>query len=461
MALRVLSGDRRIWADVLQSELADEHFPFPFDFDLAVDERSGRIRIGVELPDKSVVPDSVARSGRDASTMVRKLPHHIVRALYEDVCSALILRVVYETYRVLPDADVVEVVGWHAAGGAPEPRLILLEITCGRWSFSRAALDHADPSDLLESLGGTSGLGSNPVVPLGTMSKILALSNTAPSDLPASAWIDEGNLMGLPPRLAVVLGSQTDKEELNRLQAELSEQETVLLQKEVELATLRGETHAFHLRYMERVGSRYAKLDRLNARIAEILALLDPDDVEAKAQAAAAEHTAEESEQASAEAERQIHLQLPKFVASETLKKLFREVAKRIHPDLATDPAERQDRTSRMAEANRAYQSGDEERLRQILQDWDPPGNDHRAGTVTTERTRLVQAIRSLRERIRVLGEELAGLRTSELYSLMITVAEEEVGGGDPLANLAREADFQIRQAENRLRKLKEQHRAR
>ena len=120
LALRLLSGDREVWGDILQSELADEDLPFPCEFDFTVDDRSGRIRIVVELPDESVVPDQVTRAGRDSSKAHRKLPRKIVRALYEDVCSALVLRVIHETYRALPDADVVEVVGWRSSGDGSE-----------------------------------------------------------------------------------------------------------------------------------------------------------------------------------------------------------------------------------------------------------------------------------------------------------------------------------------------------
>jgi len=51
------------------------------------------------------------------------------------------------------------------------------------------------------------------------------------------------------------------------------------------------------------------------------------------------------------------------FTPSENLKKLYREVAKRVHPDLATEESERQRRHELMAEANRAYAEGDEARL--------------------------------------------------------------------------------------------------
>jgi DnaJ-domain-containing protein 1 len=46
-------------------------------------------------------------------------------------------------------------------------------------------------------------------------------------------------------------------------------------------------------------------------------------------------------------------------------------VAKRIHPDLATDSEDRLRRQILMAEANRAFEEGDEDRLRRILHEYE------------------------------------------------------------------------------------------
>ena len=58
------------------------------------------------------------------------------------------------------------------------------------------------------------------------------------------------------------------------------------------------------------------------------------------------------------------------FKSSESLKKLYREVAKAIHPDLTTDEKERVRREKLMAEANLAYGEGNEAKLQSILSEW-------------------------------------------------------------------------------------------
>lgn len=51
------------------------------------------------------------------------------------------------------------------------------------------------------------------------------------------------------------------------------------------------------------------------------------------------------------------------------LKGLYREVAKRVHPDLTSDETDRSRRQRLMAEANRAFEQGDAHRLAKILED--------------------------------------------------------------------------------------------
>jgi hypothetical protein len=53
------------------------------------------------------------------------------------------------------------------------------------------------------------------------------------------------------------------------------------------------------------------------------------------------------------------------------LKGLYREVAKRVHPDLTSDETDRNRRQRLMAEANQAFQQGDAQRLAKILEDSD------------------------------------------------------------------------------------------
>ncbi len=158
-ARRMVNGDRAAWSEVLHTELSNEDLPFGFSFDFSVDEETDLVEIGVELPDPEVVPSRASRQLKNGGVAYRQLPKGIVRAFYEDVCCALVLRVTHEAYRVLPEADSVHVTGFRPERDprtGEERRAILLRFATDRRNFSVLDLDHVDPSDAFEHLGGAS-----------------------------------------------------------------------------------------------------------------------------------------------------------------------------------------------------------------------------------------------------------------------------------------------------------------
>jgi hypothetical protein len=100
------------------------------------------------------------------------------------------------------------------------------------------------------------------------------------------------------------------------------------------------------------VSGLYAELDEMEAQIAEIRARRSPCDERLKHAAAEARARAVDSARTSnAAGEAGKHVE---FRPTEELRRLYREVARLVHPDLSTD-AENQARRNRlMAEANAA-----------------------------------------------------------------------------------------------------------
>ncbi len=160
-----------------------------------------------------------------------------------------------------------------------------------------------------------------------------------------------------------------EEKELIKEKSELKVLEVELAQRELDLATLKAELNAFDNQYLRIVGVRYAELDEIEAQIAEALARLNPEDN--KTQHRAKEARAQAQESAETTGDIQEKQDSFKFKPSENLKKLYRQVAKLIHPDLATDDEDRIRRQRLMAEANSAYEDGDEERLQAIRQEWE------------------------------------------------------------------------------------------
>ncbi|MCX7168841.1 MAG: hypothetical protein NTY41_00740, partial [Proteobacteria bacterium] len=123
----------------------------------------------------------------------------------------------------------------------------------------------------------------------------------------------------------------------------------------------------FTREYHARVGSRMIELDALQARIARCYA-------ERTAADAPLQHQAEQA-QAKAQQSRREHKRFAEldrenekpFAPSAGLKRLFRQLAQKIHPDRASNESDRSWRSELMSEANRAYRAGDEMVLQEIL----------------------------------------------------------------------------------------------
>jgi uncharacterized coiled-coil DUF342 family protein len=117
-----------------------------------------------------------------------------------------------------------------------------------------------------------------------------------------------------------IITNQTPEErELEKKQGELLALEEELIQRELDLATLRAELSDFEGRYLRTVGVLYAELDEIEAQIAEAKARRNPSDSQAQDHAARARAQAEES----CETARAITEPRPK--PTESLKRLFRE----------------------------------------------------------------------------------------------------------------------------------------
>jgi DnaJ-domain-containing protein 1 len=245
--------------------------------------------------------------------------------------------------------------------------------------------------------------------------------------------------------------SQTPEEkELVRKLEELTALESKLAQRELDLATLQAELHAFERMYLRIVGIRYAELDEIEAQIAETLAEASPKSSEAQERASQARAQANESAQASKIA--QEPGRRDKFTPSDALKKLYREMAKCIHPDLATDENDRARRQRFMAEANQAYEDGEEARLREILREWESSPEAVKGDGIGAELVRVIRKMAQIERRLKAIESTIAQVRSLDLYRLKAEVDRAEAEGRDLLAEMASRLDEQIVAARSRLR---------
>lgn len=234
---------------------------------------------------------------------------------------------------------------------------------------------------------------------------------------------------------------------------ELEELESELIQSELDLATLHVELRTFEIRYLRIIGARYVELDEINAQIAEFQARLKPKNKNFKEMAEEARTKANESAKA-ADIEKR-PLERERFTPSEDLKKLYREVAKSVHPDLANDEEDRGRRQRLMAEANQAYEEGDEALLEAILREWETSPESVKGEGVGADLVRVIRKITQVKERLKVIEVEIDQLKDSDLYQLKVKVEEAEDEDRDLLEEMAMHLDEQIVLARQELKKMK------
>jgi DnaJ-domain-containing protein 1 len=133
------------------------------------------------------------------------------------------------------------------------------------------------------------------------------------------------------------------------------------------------------------------------------------------------------------------------------MKRLYREVAKRIHPDLTSDRDERTRRQLLMAEANKAYEAGDESQLNKILNAYEASPETVEGEGPGAELIRVIRRISQVRARIAEIEAEAEELLRSDLHQLKTRLEEAERHGRDVLKEMVDKVEQQIAQAKQRL----------
>lgn len=162
--------------------------------------------------------------------------------------------------------------------------------------------------------------------------------------------------------------------------------EQALIEYEIAVETFRVEVENFSRLHHQKLGPMYARLDELDAEIAEALAARsgDPED-RRKADEARARvmpmpgveelfHGWMDTDGLYPEASAMLtdqSVRPPQRVRpSDEARKLFRDLVRKAHPDLAQDDQERARRDEFITRVNAAYARGDEPLLRELSDEW-------------------------------------------------------------------------------------------
>jgi hypothetical protein len=231
-------------------------------------------------------------------------------------------------------------------------------------------------------------------------------------------------------------------DDLDELRARLAELETVLGRRAADADRMNRELDTFAALYRQQVGTLHEQLDELELGIAEAeLGELAKN----MAEAGASKNGGKDAEPSPPRPEPAARF------TSDAVRKLFRDVAKTIHPDLAHDEHTRDRRHSLMIEANRAYALRDEEQLRKILEAWERSPEAVRGSDPAATRLRLERRLAQIEEQLEMYARELAELQSSPLYDLKTMVDKAAERGKDLVADMVVRLKRDIMAATNRL----------
>lgn len=203
------------------------------------------------------------------------------------------------------------------------------------------------------------------------------------------------------PSLALVPYQQPPTRRLQARLITLGREQDRLAELEAAYAERDMELRSFRKRWDPAVGSRYVELEELREKIVRAWAEIRKARSGELIDMEAARRTAEAPQ--------------PAFRPEVELRKTFRELARLVHPDRASDSEDRRRRHEFMAEASRAYRDRDFRRLQWLLEHWlaapaVPLGRD-----ADSQLERANQRLAWVRYRIRELNVSLAELNASSL----------------------------------------------
>jgi hypothetical protein len=227
-----------------------------------------------------------------------------------------------------------------------------------------------------------------------------------------------------------------EDDEWERLRARLIELEALLHERATELARTKAALDAFEVSYRHKVGTLHERLETLELAIAE---------------AELGEISKRLENAGWTQPPPAVRPESPARLTSDAVRKLFRDVAKAIHPDLADDAATRDRRHSLMIEANKAYALGDEQQLRDILEAWERSPEAVQGSDPEAARLRLVRRIAQIEDQIEMIAEDMNALQESPLGKLKAMVDEASAGGKDLVRDMISRLKRDILVATNRL----------
>lgn len=196
---------------------------------------------------------------------------------------------------------------------------------------------------------------------------------------------------------------------------------------------LRQQLRDFEQRFRPAVGARYNQLEELRERIRRTWAEVNRARIGALK--ANTKETPDEIPQKA-------------FRPEDEVRRLFRSLARKIHPDLAEDFEERRRRHEFMTEATRAYRASDQRRLQWLLEHWQAAPELPRGVDSASRLVRTNQHIAWARYRLREVSAEIAEFGASSTMRLMQEASAARSDGRNLVVEMRNQVIKELKEAE-------------
>lgn len=226
--------------------------------------------------------------------------------------------------------------------------------------------------------------------------------------------------MGDERKSQAVEPHRSTSEGLQELRNELATARERLIEAEADLAKEQAEVNAFRMHCRLKLDAWIERLMKLQAEKQSLLTevrLRSQEQTEDGFSDPDAFWRTDSTVEHRAEEELILPTDVPRDRAAE--KRLYRQLARRFHPDLGVTAVEIAYRTDMMAAVNRAYESSDIQSLYDLADQLDPKRAKDLADIPSLAERKLRTRIVRLRQRKRKAGRRMAALRrenTARLY---------------------------------------------
>ena len=228
----------------------------------------------------------------------------------------------------------------------------------------------------------------------------------------------------------------------------------------VAVEKLKSEVDLFQRRYNSHISRYYLELDKVELETKEYRLRLQlrrekvsEEEIEARVESCfRASRARMEASEAVGESEPSAQEDKLPNTKAKHLQDLYRKLAKRYHPDKATDAEEEERREQLMPLVNRAYKEQDIETLERLSL-----GETERyisEKTVAEKRAALQAELRQLNRAMSDLRLEINRLKTGRTYQLKQQVENAKATGSDLLTGLAKDLERKVKTSRAHLARL-------